>query len=326
MHNASTCLMSGDIAEGSQDRADTTASSTLSIRGYPAFVRHAGAASGPALVLLHGLPTSSWLWRRCLPALGAARPEWRIIAPDLPGYGRSAARPGAGPRQLGLWLHALLGELRVERFVLAGHDLGGLIALIDAVTRQGLERKRHPARAGGPQLERLILLDTTIYPTPPLVLGLLPSIIPPFAELSLAWFGRGGTRRDAARRAIYIAGMRQLLAPGTELSEAEWAEYAEPYGPIAGWWEVRRSIRALAWQAPFVLRCLASLRELTLPTRLIWGADDPFFPLYTAERLCRVIPGAEGSAHVIAGTGHFPPEDRPDEVARLIADFLPLAR
>jgi pimeloyl-ACP methyl ester carboxylesterase len=70
---------------------------------------------------------------------------------------------------------------------------------------------------------------------------------------------------------------------------------------------------------------MADLRRLTVPTRLIWGASDPFFPLATAERLRRAIPGAEGRVHVVAGAGHFPQEDRPDEVALLIADFLPLA-
>src|SRR3954467_13801579 len=89
------------------------ASETIDLRGIPVALRRAGAADGPALVLLHGLPTSSWLWRRCLPALAAALPGWRIVAPDLPGYGRSAPRPGAGPRHLGHWLHALLRELGV---------------------------------------------------------------------------------------------------------------------------------------------------------------------------------------------------------------------
>lgn len=295
----------------------------IPLRGLPVALRRAGATTGPALVLLHGLPTSSWLWRRCLPGLAAALPGWQIIAPDVPGYGRSPARPGAGPRHQGRWLHALLRELGVGRFALVGHDLGGLVALTDAVARAGHSPDpSHLAAAGGPQLERLILLDTTIYPAPLLVLGLLPSIVPPFADLYLAWFGRGGATRDAARRAHYIAGMRQLLAPATTLTEAEWAEYALPYGPMGGWREAHRSLRALAWQAPFVLRCLTHLGDLTLPTRLIWGADDPFFPLATAERLRRAIPGAEDRVHVIDGSGHFPQEDRPEEVVRLIAEFV----
>lgn len=295
---------------------------TLPLRGIPVFLRECGAGDGPALVLLHGLPTSSFLWRRCLPGLAAALPDWRIVAPDLPGYGRSAPRPGAGPRHLGRWLHALLAELGIGRFALAGHDLGGLVALTDAVARAGrLGGAPHPARAGGPQLDRLLLLDTTIYPAPLLVLGLLPAIVPPFAELSLAWLARGGAAREAARRAHYIAGMRQLLAPGTTLADAEWAEYAHPYGAVAGWRAATRSLRALAAQAPFVIRCLAHLRDLTVPTRLIWAERDPFFPLATAERLRRAIPGAEARVHVIPGSGHFPQEDRPDEVARLIAAF-----
>ena len=304
-----------------RDERQGIASATVAVGGVPTFVRAAGAADGPAIVLLHGLPTSSWLWRKCLPALAAARPGWRIVAPDLPGYGRSAARAGAGPRDLGRWLHALLAALGVGRFALAGHDLGGLVALTDAVARA--TRADHPARLGGPTLERLILLDTTIYPVPRLVLGLLPALVPPLAELALRWLGRGGAARDDARRATYVAGLREHLTPGTRLTEAEWAEYARPYGSIAGWREATRSIRALAPQAPFVLRRLAELSRLTVPTRLIWGAGDPFFPLATAERLRRAIPGAEDRVHVITGAGHFPQEDRPDEVARLIADFLP---
>jgi pimeloyl-ACP methyl ester carboxylesterase len=298
--------------------------SKLDLRGRATFVRSAGAAAGTAVVLLHGLPTSSWLWRNVIPALAERAPDSRIIAPDLPGYGRSAPRPGAGPRGLGSWLHALLGALGVERFTLVGHDLGGLIALTDAVARSGaLGPGAHPALTGGPQLDRLILLNTTIYPAPRLVLGLLPSIVPPFAELALAWLGRGGAARNAARQRGYVEGMRQLLAPSTVLSKAEWAEYARPYGAIAGWREAHRSIRALAWQAPFVLRCLAHLADLTVPTRLIWSEHDPFFPLATARRLSRAIPGAERHVHVVAGAAHFPQEDRPLEVAQLIADFLP---
>lgn len=296
---------------------------TLDLRGRAVFLRIAGSAAGPSLVLLHGLPTSSWLWRRCMPSLAEQLPDWRIIAPDLPGYGRSAPRPGAGPRHLGRWLHALLDALGVEQFALVGHDLGGLVALTDAVARTGtLGADAHPALSGGPQLERLILLDTTIYPAPHLVLGLLPSIIPPFADLALAWLGRGGAARDALRREGYVVGMRQLLAPGTALTDAVWAEYALPYGPIAGWREAQRSIRALAWQAPFVLRCLVNLSRLATPTRLIWAEHDPFFPLATARRLSRAIPGAEKTVHLVGDAGHFPQEERPEEVSRLIAGFL----
>lgn len=63
---------------------------TVLPRGRPVFLRRAGTAEGPALVLLHGLPTSSYLWRHCLPGLAAALPGWRILAPDLPGYGRGS--------------------------------------------------------------------------------------------------------------------------------------------------------------------------------------------------------------------------------------------
>src|SRR5918998_1760581 len=109
--------------------APPVATTQLDLRGRSVFLRHCGAADGPALVLLHGLPTSSFLWRRCLPGSAAALPGWRIIAPDLPGYGRSAPRPGAGPRHLGRFLDALLAALGVDDCVLVGHDLGGPVPL-----------------------------------------------------------------------------------------------------------------------------------------------------------------------------------------------------
>jgi len=95
------------VGADTQHERAAIAAVTVMVGGVPTFVR----ATGPALVLLHGLPTSSWLWRQCLPVLAAARLGWRIIAPDLPGYGHSAAQSGAGPRDLGRWLHALLATL-----------------------------------------------------------------------------------------------------------------------------------------------------------------------------------------------------------------------
>ena len=294
----------------------TIRTTNVSLNGRLVHLRHAGAERGRTLVLLHGIPTSSYLWRRCLPALAEGLPGWRILAPDLPGYGRSAPRPGAGPRHLGRFLDALLAALGVDDFVLAGHDLGGLVAVTDAVVRADSEG-RH--RTGGPRLDRLALLDTTVFPTPGLVVGLLPAIVPPFSELSLAWLAR---QDPDSRRRRHVAGLRRLLAPGTILTPADEEEYSAPYATIEGWREARRSVRALAGQSLFVLRCAARLGKLTLPTGLIWGEHDPFFPLTTAERLRRAIPGARAPVRVIRGAGHFPQEDQPEEVARALLDFL----
>ncbi|HEX5501070.1 MAG TPA: alpha/beta hydrolase [Thermomicrobiales bacterium] len=283
----------------------------VDLRGRAVSLRTAGAEAGPALVLLHGIPTSSYLWRRCLPSLAAMLPGRRILAPDLPGYGRSEARPGAGPRHLGRFLDALLREVGVAEFALAGHDLGGLVALTYAVS--------HARATGAPRLTHLILLDTTIYPAPLLVLGLLPALVPPIAEVSFVWLAR---QDEAARRRRHTAGLRALLAPGTALTPADEAEYSAPYAGMAGWREARRSVRALAGQAGFVLRCLVRLGDVTVPTALLWGERDPFFPLATAERLRRAIPGAREPVHVVRGAGHFVPEDRPEEVADAIAAFL----
>lgn len=294
---------------------DVVAIATLTLRGRCAVYRYAGATSGPALLLLHGIPTSSYLWRHCLPGLARDLPGWRVIAPDLPGYGGSAPWPGAGPRQCAAFVAELLQALGVERFIWVGHDLGGLVALTDAV------RRAHSRQEPRPSLERLILLDTTIYPTAPLVAGLLPAVVPLVSDLALAWIGRPGRRAAAWRRQRYLAGMRALLAPGTALTPVDEATYAEPYTTVRGWREVQRTVRGLAWQAPFVLGCAARLGRLRLPTALIWGARDPFFPLATAERLRRAIPGAVAPVRVLPA-GHFPQEDCPAAVVAAIVAFL----
>jgi pimeloyl-ACP methyl ester carboxylesterase len=61
---------------------------------------------------------------------------------------------------------------------------------------------------------------------------------------------------------------------------------------------------------------------MRLPVRLIWAEHDPFFPLAVAQRLRHTLPGAEPAVHVVPGAGHFVPEDRPEDVTRLIAEFL----
>src|SRR5688572_7072818 len=103
------------------------AASSVEVRGLRVAYRAAG--EGPPVVLLHGWPTSSYLWRGVIPALaGAGR---RVIAPDLPGFGASEKPPDA-PYTIGFQaevLDAFLGAVGVGRTALVVHDLGGPIGL-----------------------------------------------------------------------------------------------------------------------------------------------------------------------------------------------------
>src|ERR1700722_19545561 len=110
----------------------------------------AGSGSGAPVLLLHGWPTSSFLWRNVMPAIAAHR---RVIALDLPGFGRSS-KPLDASYSFRFYRRALdgfLGALGIDRIGLAVHDLGGPVGLSWAMLE--------PARR-----ERLALLNTIVYP------------------------------------------------------------------------------------------------------------------------------------------------------------------
>ncbi|HEV7770260.1 MAG TPA: alpha/beta fold hydrolase [Solirubrobacterales bacterium] len=105
---------------------------------------------GAAVLLLHGWPTSSYLWRNVMPSIAGAN---RVVAIDLPGFGASAKPLDAA---YGFDFHAgvldgFLAALEVEQLALAVHDLGGPIGLDWA--------RRNPDRVTG-----LALLNTLVYP------------------------------------------------------------------------------------------------------------------------------------------------------------------
>jgi pimeloyl-ACP methyl ester carboxylesterase len=116
--------------------------STLDVQGHPVFVDRGGKAadaSRPAIVFLHGALNDHTVWSahsRAFADLG-----WNVLAPDLPGHGRSGGAALESVEALAGWLVDLLDAAGVQRALLAGHSMGSLVALEAA--------GRHPERAGG---------------------------------------------------------------------------------------------------------------------------------------------------------------------------------
>lgn len=253
------------------------------------------AGCGPPVVLLHGWPTSSHLWRHTIRSV--ADTGRLVIAPDVPGFGASD-KPAGAPYTLD-WqtrmLDGLLTELGIERAALVVHDLGGPIGLLWAT--------RHPDR-----VERLVVLDTILFPRKlPLVRALLQLVKMP---------GVGSV-------CVRPAGLRVLLRLGVVRRSAMREEVRHPYlAPFATRQDQRVLRRALT--APGFDefdRLAVGLEALAAtPTLIVWGDRDLLLPRAEMQRIAKALPQAETTT--IPGAGHFLQEDQPDQVAAAIAAFL----
>jgi haloalkane dehalogenase len=258
-------------------------------------VHYLEAGSGEPVILLHGWPTSSYLWRNVIPHLAARR---RVIAPDLPGFGLSEKPVGASysfPFYERV-LDGLCERLGIERTGLAVHDLGGPIGLYWALRRPG-------------RLSALALLNTFVYPEASWAVKLfvLATYTPGVRELLVSPFGIAAVMRLGVER-------RERLTPDVL------ACYQEPFRDR----EARRALLAAGHGLhPDGLREIAQkLRTIQAPVRIVYGENDRILPDVgkTMARVVRDLP----QAHVtlLPGCGHFVQEDAPIAVGRALREGL----
>lgn len=251
----------------------------------------AAGSRGPGvpIVLLHGFPTASRLWHSVIRDFPEGH---RLVVVDLPGYGRSELGDlDADCTAQADALARLLDDLRIPRACVVGHGAGGGVAQRLAVD--------HPAR-----VSHLALLDSAAF---------------------------GAAPRRMARLARRLGGITAWLPPALlaglvhgsvlegfavpERSRLTLDTCLQPFTTPTGRDALRRHLRALG-------RCdtadaSARLGALGIPTAILWGADDPFYPVALAHRLKAAIPHA--TLDILEGARHFIPEDVPDRViARLV--------
>ena len=255
-------------------------------------VHYVDEGEGPVLLLLHGNPTWSFLYRHLV---GRLRHRFRCVALDYPGFGLSSAPPGYGftPAEHAAVVERFVGELGLDAFTPVVHDWGGPIGLAVA--------GRHPER-----VRALVICNTFAWPVD--------------GDRHFEWFTRlmgGPVGRLAIRR--LNAFVNVIVPAGTRrrLSRSEMTHYRRPFPTPDARTPTHVFPREILASRTFLAEVEAGLDRLAhLPALIAWGGKD--FAARDVER--RRLEAAFPHHHsvVFERAGHYLQEDAPVELASTI--------
>ncbi len=288
---------------------------------------------GPAVILLHGFPELAFSWRHQIPALAAA--GYRAIAPDQRGYGKTSVPPQVSDYRIEELIadtHGLLDALGLRSAVFVGHDWGAILLW-------------HMAMLAPQRIERLIILNIPHYPRPPedpisiwrrrfgkdfYIVNFQDSDEADrvFAQDTARFFDVT-MRRKQISRAIFnrlpaerkVVSLLKALGKETQSGEPlltanERDYYASAFstsgftGPInwyRNWahnWEILEGVD----------------ETINIPTLFIGAVDDVIIAPEHIEAMRLFVTDLE--IHMLDNCGHWSQQEKPDEVNRLILDWL----
>jgi pimeloyl-ACP methyl ester carboxylesterase len=256
-------------------------------------VEQAGSGDATdAVVLLHGFGASSYSWRKVMPGLAKS---YRVLAPDFYGFGYTQrptdrakyTREGQAAMVLGL-----LDALGIQRAHFVGNSYGGAITLWIA--------SRHPER-----VRSMVLVDSAAPTYPDDRRSRLATR--PFGGLFLRLVAlRPGAVRRALEHSVYDD---SIVTP--EMVR-EYYDRLRIEGLATAYYGLTAPI-----PGP---RPRVELAEIDIPALVIWGTEDQLIPVADGRAAAARLPRGEFVA--LEKTGHLPMEERPEELLRLMKDFL----
>ena len=272
------------------------------VNGLDIFYREAGSTENPTILLLHGYPTSSHMFRNLISDLSA---DYHVLAPDYPGYGRSEQPPMAEFDytfdNMALLVEGLLSNLNVDRYSIYLMDYGAPIGFRIAA--------KHPIK-----VDALIIQNGNAYEE-----GLRDFWIP----IKKYWNEPSQENASALEGFHSIDGLKWQYTNGvgdaSKISPDNWTSdlrhLVRPENSkiqLAMFYDYRTNLPLYPeWQQYF--------RDHQPPTLIVWGQNDVIFPAEGAYPYQKDLNNLE--FHLL-DTGHFALEEKGDEIADYILKFL----
>ncbi len=256
-------------------------------------LRVAEVGSGPPILLLHDIFFDGSSWERCIEFLA---PSYRVVAPDLPGFGESEKPPqtrfGYGVDDFAHVVTDLFAGLGLGPARVVGHGLGGAVGLSLA--------SRNPELVSG-----LIVVDALCYSTK-------PDLVRRAAGLPLL----GGLLfKQLWGRGLFTRYFREVLcAPHRPLSHARIDHYYDVFNTPSARNSALCTLRATSDPRTVEVR----LGRISAPVLVVWGRHDEVYPAAFGRRLAREIRGA---GFQLLDAGHTPLEEVPEELSAQIIRF-----
>lgn len=250
---------------------------------------------GDPILLIHGWPTSSHLWRNVMPTLAKTH---QVIAIDLPGFGLSD-KPLAISYSFKLYeqaIDAFLNAMRITKTGLVVHDLGGPVGLMWALKHSD-------------KVTAIGILNTLVYPefSWAVKLFVLASMLPGVKH----WLGS----QKGLEAAIKLG-----VNDPSQLKQADLASYYLPFISAKSRKALMKTVQGLSRR--HFARLGKEISQINKPVRLIYGENDRILPdiAKTMTRLKEDLPNAELTC--IPGCGHFLQEDKPELIGQYLSEFF----
>jgi pimeloyl-ACP methyl ester carboxylesterase len=276
---------------------------TVKIDGLEIFYREAGPKDAPTILLLHGFPTSSHMFRNLIPALAD---KYHVVAPDYPGFGNSSA-PSVKEfdytfDNLANIIEKFTEQVGLKKYSIYLMDYGAPIGFRLAV--------KHPER-----VETLIVQNGNAYDE-----GLDNDFWKP---IKAYWKDRTDAQGDGLRSLLTLDATKWQYTNGVRnvetISPDTWG-HVQPLLDRSGNQEIQLALfYSYGSNPPLYPQWQEYLRQHQPPTLIVWGQNDAIFPAAGAQPYKRDLENLE--FHLL-DTGHFALEEDGASIATLIREFL----